>query len=39
MPKKHFGSRVEWAQESYDALKNSDGLIVVTEGMNSAALI
>ena len=29
--KKHFNSQVEWAQDSYQALKNSDGLIVATE--------
>ncbi len=29
--KKHFGSKVEFFTESYDALKDSDGLIVVTE--------
>jgi UDPglucose 6-dehydrogenase len=29
--KNHFGNRVEWVNESYDALKNSDGLIIPTE--------
>jgi len=29
--KKHFGSKVEWFTESYEALKESDGLVVVTE--------
>jgi UDPglucose 6-dehydrogenase len=29
--KKHFGNKVEWCSESYDALKGADGLILATE--------
>ena len=29
--KKYFGAKVEWCSESYDAVKDSDGLIIVTE--------
>jgi len=29
--KKYFGAKVEWFQSNYEALKDSDGLIIVTE--------
>jgi UDPglucose 6-dehydrogenase len=29
--KKYFGSRIEWCQHSYDALKGGDGLVLITE--------
>jgi UDPglucose 6-dehydrogenase len=29
--RKHFGAKLEWAKDSYEALKDSDGLVIITE--------